>query len=209
METVYLRMNPDHINATEIADAVNCLRNGGILIYPTDTVYALGCDAQNARAVEKLARLKGIRLKDARLAIIVNDLSHLADYARVDTPVFKILKRCLPGPFTFILNATQAVPKLFQNKQKTVGLRIPDHPIPLEIVRQLESPIVTTSIVNDDDIIEYPTDPSEIYEAFNGKVDMMIDGGYGNNIPSTLIDCTDGEPIVLRAGLGQPEEYGI
>ncbi|MCB0483381.1 MAG: threonylcarbamoyl-AMP synthase, partial [Flavobacteriales bacterium] len=209
METQYLRVNRENINSSEIQIAVKCLKEGGIIIYPTDTVYAMGCDVNNARALERLAKLKGILLKNARMAIIVNNLSHLSDFARVDTPVFKILKRCLPGPFTFILSATQAVPRLFQNKQKTIGLRIPDHPIPLEIVRQLGSPLVTTSIVDQDDIIEYTTDPSVIYENFKGKVDMVIDGGYGNNIASTLVDCTGEAPVVLRIGLGQPEDYGL
>lgn len=209
METIYLRMNSDNINPSETVAAAHCLREGGIVIYPTDTVYAMGCDAHNARAVERLAKLKNIKLKDARMAIIVHDLSHLSDYAKVDTPVFKILKRCFPGPFTFILNATQMVPRLFQNSQKTIGLRIPDHPIPLEIVKELGSPLVTTSIVNEDDILEYPTDPEEIYEKFKGKVNMVINGGYGNHIPSTLIDCTSNEPVIIREGLGLPEDYGL
>lgn len=205
----YIRINPQNPNSKEIEKVVDCLENGGVIIYPTDTVYGLGCDVTKTRAVERVAALKGLKPKEAKLAIVVYDLSHLADYARVDTPIFKVMKKTLPGPFTFILNATGMVPKLFQNKKKTIGLRIPDNEIPREIVRQLGNPITTTSVVDDDEILEYTTDPEMIYENFKDKVDMVIDGGYGNNIPSTILDCTTGEIELVRQGLGYLEEYGI
>jgi tRNA threonylcarbamoyl adenosine modification protein (Sua5/YciO/YrdC/YwlC family) len=205
----YLRINPDNPDSKSIQEVVRCLEGGGIIIYPTDTVYGFGCDVTNQKAMEKLAALKGLKLKEAKLAIVVYDLSHLSDYANVDTPTFKILKKTLPGPFTYILNATNAVPKLFQNKKKTIGLRIPDNNIPREIVRMLGNPITTTSVVDEDEILEYTTDPNMIFETFKTKVDIVIDGGYGNNIPSTIVDCTDYEPRLVRQGLGYLEEYGI
>ena len=207
--TEHLRINPANPDMNAIQKVVTCLERGGIIIYPTDTVYGLGCDLTNQKAMEKLAALKGVKLKDARMAIVVFDLSQLANYANVDTPTFKILKRTLPGPFTFILNATNEIPKLFQNKRKTIGLRIPDNNIPREIVRILGNPITTTSVVDEDEILEYTTDPEMIYQNFKGKVDIVIDGGYGNNIPSTIVDCTDYEPVLIRQGLGYLEEYGI
>lgn len=205
----YLRINPDNPDMGAIQKVVKCLESGGIIIYPTDTVYGLGCDVTNQKAMERLAGIKGMKLKEAKMAIIVYDLSHLADYANVDTPTFKVLKKTLPGPFTFILNATNAVPKLFQNKKRTIGLRIPDNNIPREIVRILGNPITTTSVVDDDEILEYTSDPDMIYENFKDKVDIVIDGGYGNNIPSTIVDCTDYEMVLVRQGLGYLEEYGI
>ncbi|UTW63431.1 threonylcarbamoyl-AMP synthase [bacterium SCSIO 12741] len=201
----YLRINADEPRSEDVLKVVDCLRNGGVIIYPTDTVYGLGCDVTNAKAVERVAQIKGIKLKDAKFAIIVYDLSHLSDFAKVDTPVFKMMKKNLPGAFTFILNATNNVPKLFKNKKKDIGLRIPDHAVPREIVRELGNPIVTTSVVDDDEILEYTTDPDLIYEGFKDKVDLVIDGGYGNNIPSTIVNCTTGEPEILRQGLGELE----
>lgn len=209
MAAEYIRINPDNPNLADIQKVVTCLENGGVIIYPTDTIYGLGCDATNSKALERVAQIKGIRLKDAKFAIIAHDLSHLADYARVSTPLFKIMKKTLPGPFTFILNATNEIPKLFKNKKKTIGLRIPDNHIPREIVRILEQPLTTTSVVDDDEIIEYTTDPNMIYENMKDQVDMVIDGGYGNNIPSTILDCTQDEVEIIRQGLGYLENYGI
>lgn len=209
METKYIRINPDSPNGNDIEKVVRCLENGGVIIYPTDTVYGLGCDATNGKALEKVARLKNIKLQDSKFAIVAFDLSNIATYAKVPTNIFKVMKKTLPGPFTFILNATNNVPKLFKNKKKTIGLRIPDNMIPREIVRQLGNPLVTTSVVNDDEILEYTTDPNMLFENFKGKVDMVIDGGYGNNIPSTILDCTDDEVELIREGLGNLDDYGV
>lgn len=205
----YLRINPNNPDPNALQHVANCLLHGGVIIYPTDTVYGLGCDVTKTKAVERVAALKGMKLKDAQLAIVVNDLSRLADFARVDTPIFKLMKKTLPGPFTYILNATGEVPKIFQNKKKTIGIRIPDNIIPLEIVRMLGQPITTTSVVDQDEILEYTTDPSMIFENFKDKVDIVIDGGFGNNIPSTIVDCTSGEYEVIRQGLGYLESYGF
>ena len=193
--------NPDQ---KVIQKVVELLRVGGVIIYPTDTVYGIGCDITKARAVERVARIKGIRLEKARFSFICSDLSHLSDFARhVDNNTFKLMKSSLPGPYTFILNASNQVPKLLMQKRKTVGIRIPDNNIILEIVRQLGNPILTTSLKEDDEILEYPTDPELIAEEYGDLVDAVIDGGYGGIIPSTIIDCSGEEPLVLREGLGE------
>jgi len=187
-----------------VQKVVDLLRMGGVIIYPTDTVYGIGCDITKARAVERVARIKGIKPEKARFSFICSDLSHLSDYARhVDNDTFKLMKASLPGPYTFILNASTQVPKSIKQKRKTVGIRIPDNNIILEIVRQLGHPILTTSLKEDDEILEYPTDPELIYEEYRDLVDAVIDGGYGGIIPSTIIDCSGEEPLVLREGLGE------
>ena len=174
-----------------------------MIIYPTDTVYGLGCDIHNHKAVEKVARIKGVRLEKANFSIICSDLSHLSDYARhVDNSTFKLMKKLLPGPYTFILDASNKVPRFFTDKKRTIGIRIPNNNIILEIVRQLERPILTTSIHDEDEIIEYTTDPELIHEKFQDVVDMVIDGGYGGTEPSTVIDCTGDEPALVRLGAG-------
>ena len=183
---------------------VDLLRYGGVIIYPTDTVYGIGCDITKARAVERVARIKGIRPEKARFSFICSDLSQLSDFAsHVDNTTFKLMKSSLPGPYTFILNASTQVPKSIKQKRKTVGIRIPDNNIILEIVQQLGNPILTTSLKEDDDILEYPTDPELIYEEYRDFVDAVIDGGYGGIIPSTIIDCSGDEPEVVREGLGE------
>ena len=192
--------NPD---SRQIKKVVEVLKRGGVIIYPTDTVYGIGCDITNQKAVERIALIKGLNLKKANFSFICHDLSQLSSYTlAIETPVFKILKRNLPGPFTFILKANTQVPKLFKNKKKTVGIRIPDNNIILEIVKELGNPILTTSVYDDDEIIEYTTDPELINENYGDKVDVVIDGGYGGNIPSTVINCTDGEIEVIREGKG-------
>lgn len=192
--------NPNPRYLDMILDTLN---NGGTIIYPTDTIYGLGCDIFQTRAVENIARLKGIRPDKAQFSFIVSDLSHLSDYTKfVDNEVFKLMKSCLPGPFTFILHANNNVPKILKNKKKTVGIRIPDNNIILEIVRELGHPILTTSIHDNDEIVEYTTDPELIYDNFKDKVDLVIDGGAGGNIPSTIIDCTGEIPEILRQGAG-------
>jgi len=187
-----------------VQKVVELLQYGGVIIYPTDTVYGIGCDITKARAVERVARIKGVRPEKARFSFICSDLSHLSDFANhVDNTTFKLMKSFLPGPYTFILNASTQVPKSIKQKRKTVGIRIPDNNIILEIVRQLGNPILTTSLKEDDEILEYPTDPELIYEEYRDLVDVVIDGGYGGLIPSTIIDCSGDEPTVIREGLGE------
>lgn len=192
--------NPD---PRQIQKIVEVLQDGGVIIYPTDTVYGIGCDIFKSRAVERVARIKGIRADKSMFSFICSDLSHLSDFARqVDNQTFKLMKSCLPGPFTFILHASHKVPKAIKNNRKTVGIRIPDNSIILEIVRVLGNPILTTSLKENDEILEYPTDPELIYEEYRDLVDIIIDGGYGGVTPSTVIDCTGDEPLIVRKGLG-------
>lgn len=199
-----IKIYPENPNPRQIQKVVETLEKGGVIIYPTDTVYGLGCDIFDQKAVERIARIKGLKTSEANFSIIVHDFSHLSDFTRhVDNTTFKLLKKNLPGPFTFILNASSSLPKLFKNKKKTVGIRIPDNPIILEIVRQLGRPILTTSVLDDDELLEYTTDPELIHEKFAEQVDLVIDGGYGDNIPSTIVDCTAEEPIILRQGKGE------
>ena len=200
---MYIRMYEENPNEKHVRQVCDILRDGGVIIYPTDTVYGLGCDIFQAKAIERIARLKNIKPEKANFSFIVSDLSHLSSYTRfVDNDVFKLMKSKLPGPFTFILHASSNVPKILKNKKKTVGIRIPDNRIILDIVEELGHPILTTSVHDDDDIIDYTTDPELIYENFRDKIDLMIDGGFGGNIPSTVIDCTLDQPEVLREGAG-------
>jgi len=202
-----VRIYPENPNEKDLLKVVQILRDGGVIIYPTDTVYGMGCDALNKKAVEKVARLKGVKPEKANLSIICYDLSHITDYARqVDNRTFKMMKKGLPGPFTFILEAGNLVPKMFTAKKKTIGIRIPNQSIPRELVRLLGNPIVTTSIHDEDDIIEYSTDPELIYEKWSHQVDCVIDGGYGNQVASTIVDCTGGDLEIVRQGLGQVED---
>jgi len=199
-----LRIYPENPNEKELLKVVEILRNGGVIIYPTDTVYGLGCDLMNKNAVERVSKIKGLKPEKANLSIICYDLSHITDYARhVDNKTFKMMKKGLPGPFTFILEAGNLVPKIFTAKRKTIGIRIPDHSIPRELVRLLGNPIVTTSIRDEDDVIEYSTDPELIHEKFENLVDCVVDGGYGNQVASTVVDCSSGIPEVIREGLGE------
>jgi tRNA threonylcarbamoyl adenosine modification protein (Sua5/YciO/YrdC/YwlC family) len=198
-----VKIFPDNPNPRQIELVVDTLRKGGIVIYPTDTVYGLGCDITKPKAVEKIIRMKGIKAKDANFSFICSDLSHISDFARVDNSTFRLLKRNLPGPFTFILPGLNKVPDYFISKRKTVGIRIPNNPIPIEIVKLLGNPILTTSIKDDDELLEYTTDPEEIYGKYAELVDIVIDGGFGDNTPSTVVDCTEAEPIVLRLGKGE------
>ncbi len=197
-----VKIYPENPNPRQIELVVDTLRDGGIVIYPTDTVYGIGCDITKPRAVERIIKMKGIKPKDANFSFICSDLSHISDFARVDNSTFKLLKRNLPGPFTFILPGLNRVPDYFISKRKTVGIRIPANPIPIEIVRVLGNPILTTSVKDDDEMLQYTTDPELIYEKYAELVDIVVDGGYGNNIPSTVVDCTELEPIVVREGLG-------
>jgi tRNA threonylcarbamoyl adenosine modification protein (Sua5/YciO/YrdC/YwlC family) len=188
-------------NPREIERVVSILRDGGILIYPTDTIYGMGCDALNVRAVEKICDLKGINPQKSNLSIICNDLSAISEYAKVDTPTFKLMKRNLPGPFTFILPTTSSLPKIYKNK-KTVGIRVPDNPIIREIARALGNPILNTSVKDEEEEIEYITDPELIHEKWSDIAEIVIDGGLGGIEPSTVIDCTSDEPVIVRQGKG-------
>jgi len=201
-----LKIYPENPSLRSIRRVVDVLESGGIIIYPTDTVYGMGCDIMNPRAVEKVARLKGINPLKANFSFICHDLSQISDYTKqVDNPIFKLMKRHLPGPFTFILHASSLVPKMFKSNKKTVGIRIPDNSIILEIVRELGRPILSSSIHDPDEVIEYTTDPELIYEKYKDRVDIVIDGGYGNNEASTIVNCTNEEPVIERQGLGMLE----
>jgi len=203
-----LKIYPENPNPKAIEQVVEVLRRGGLVIYPTDTVYGLGCDITNHRAIEAVARIRNIKPEKANFSFICYDLSNLSDYSKpIDNSIFRILKKALPGPFTFILNASGLVPKLLSSKKKTVGIRVPDNAIAREIVRQLGNPILSTSIKDDDDIIEYSTDPELIYEKYQDLVDIVIDGGYGGNVASTVVDVTSGEFEVVREGKGDLEVY--
>lgn len=198
----FIKIYPDNPNEKEIQKVVKILKEGGLVIYPTDTVYGLGCDITNTKALERIAKIKGIKLEKANFSFVCNDLSNISEYVKnLDTSSFKILKRALPGPYTFILEGNNNLPKEFK-KKKTVGIRVPDNSIALELVKQLGNPIVSTSIYDDDEVIEYTTDPELIFEKWQNKVDVVIDGGYGDNTASTIIDLTGNEPEVIREGKG-------
>jgi len=203
MPAEFIKLYAKQPDSRRIGQITAALRNGAVIIYPTDTVYGMGCDIHNARAVERVARIKGIKPNKNDFSFICYDLSHIADYARVGNQAFKVMKRLLPGPFTFLLDANTNVPKLLNTNKKTVGIRIPDNDIPREIVRELGNPIITTSIRDEDEVIEYSTDPELIYEKFGNLVDIVIDGGYGGNVASTIIDATTDEFTIIRQGLGE------
>ena len=203
-----IRIYPENPNPRAIQQVVDVLRGGGIVIYPTDTIYGLGCDITNHKAIEKICQIRGVKPENANFSFICHDLHNISEYVKpIDTSVFRLIKKALPGPFTFIFNASNNVPKLLSSKKKTVGIRVPDNSIAMEIVKQLGNPILSTSIRDDDDILEYSTDPELIHEKFENQVDIVIDGGYGGNIASTVVDCTTGEFTVLREGKGKLEDY--
>lgn len=198
----FIKIYPENPNEREIAKVVKVLKDGGLVIYPTDTVYGLGCDITNSKALEKIARIKGVKLEKANFSFVCSDLKNISDYVRqIDTPTFKILKRALPGPYTFILPGNNNLPKEFK-KKNTVGIRVPDNTIAIELVKQLGNPIVSTSIYDDDEVLEYTTDPELIFEKWQNLVDVVIDGGYGDNQASTVIDLSGNEPKVIREGKG-------
>lgn len=198
----FIKIYEDKPNETAIKRVVEVLRNGGLVIYPTDTVYGLGCDITNTKALERIAKIKGIKLEKANFSFVCSDLSNISDYVKqIDTATFKLLKRALPGAYTFILPGNNNLPKDFK-KKTTVGIRVPDNEIALEIVRKLGNPIVSTSIHDDDEVLEYSTDPELIFEKWQNLVDVVIDGGYGDNLASTIIDLSGFEPVVVREGKG-------
>ncbi|MCM5663304.1 L-threonylcarbamoyladenylate synthase [Galbibacter mesophilus] len=201
-----IRIYNENPNPKEIKRVVDVLRDGGLVIYPTDTVYGLGCDITNSKALEKIARIKEVKLDKANFSFICADLSNLSDYIRqIDTATFKILKRTLPGPYTYILPGNNSLPKDFK-KKKTVGIRIPDNNIARTLVRELGNPIVSTSIRDEDEVIEYTTDPELILEKWDKLVDIVVDGGYGDNVASTVIDLSGSEPVIIREGKGDIDE---
>ncbi len=196
-----IRIHPKDPQPRLIRQAVDILRNGGVIIYPTDTIYGIGCDILQSAAIERICRLKNIQPHKANLSFICNDLSHLSEYTKpISTPTFRLLKEHLPGPYTFILPASKLVPRILQSNKSTIGLRIPDHPIPQAIVRALGRPILSTSLPGE--LIEDTTDPDVMYENFGKLVDAVIDGGIGGMIPSTVVDCSNEEPVVIREGAG-------
>ena len=198
----FLKIYEDKPNEAAIKKVVDVLKNGGLVIYPTDTVYGLGCDITNTKALERIAKIKGIKLEKANFSFICHDLSNISDYVKqIDTSTFKLLKRALPGPYTFILPGNNNLPKEFK-KKTTVGIRVPNNQIVLEIVKMLGNPIVSTSIHDEDEVLEYSTDPELIFEKWQNLVDLVIDGGYGDNLASTIIDLSGNEPIIVREGKG-------
>ncbi len=202
-----IRIYEENPNPKAIKQVVEVLKKGGLIIYPTDTVYCLGCDITNTKALEKVARIKGVKLDKANFSFICHDLSNLSDYVKqIDTKTFKILKRALPGPYTFILPGSKTLPAAFK-KKKEVGIRVPNNNIALEIVKLLGNPIVSTSIRDEDEIIEYTTDPELILEKWDNLVDLVIDGGYGDNQASTVVDLSKEEPLIVREGKGSLEIF--
>jgi len=203
-----IKIYPENPQPRAIEQVVDILKKGGLIIYPTDTVYGLGCDITNPKAIEKICRIRGIKPEKANFSFICSDLRHISDFIKpIDTTVFRILKKALPGPFTFIFNANNNVPKLLSAHKKTVGIRVPDNSIARSIVTSLGNPVISTSIRDDDELIEYSTDPELIHEKYENLVDAVIDGGYGGNEASTVVDCTSGEFEIVREGKGNLDDY--
>ena len=201
-----LKIYPENPNPREIRKAVDVLRSGGVILYPTDTIYGIGCDIFMPKAIERITEILGNKKKKDAMTFICHDLSHLSTFTKpIGNNIFKVMKRALPGPFTFILEANNDVPKLLQSNKKTVGIRVPDNTIVREIVRELGHPILSTSVKDDDEIVEYTTDPELIEERYGDRVDLVVDGGYGDNVPSTVVDCTSGDIEVVREGKGDVE----
>lgn len=203
-----IKIYPDNPNEKVIQQVVDVLKRGGIIIYPTDTVYGMGCDISKPKAIEKICKIRGIKPEKANFSFICYDLSHISDFTRqIDNETFRVIKKALPGPFTFIFNANKNVPKLLSSNKKTVGIRVPDNNIAREIVKMLGNPIISTSIHDDDEIIEYSTDPELIHEKYEDIVDLVIDGGYGDNEASTIVDCSVGDFEILRQGKGNLDQF--
>lgn len=207
MPAIFLEIHPQNPEERKIKQVTKIIEEGGLVIYPTDTLYGLGCDITNSKAVERICRIKGIKPKKANFSFICSDLSNISFYTKpFGSSVYKAMRKNLPGPFTFILKASNQVPKMLKNNRKNVGIRVPNSPIVTQLVAGLDNPIMSTSITNiDDDITPYPTDPYEIYETYKNLVDVVIDGGFGGNVPSTVVDCTEDFPEVIRTGLGTLE----
>lgn len=198
-----LQIHPKNPNPRHIKMILECLNDDGVIIFPTDTIYGIGCSINSSKAFERIAKIKGVRKEKANFSFIFHDLSMLSQFTKpISNDLYKLMKRNLPGPFTFIVEANNNIPKLFQSKKKTIGIRIPEQPIITNIVRELGSPIMTTSILDEDEISGFLTDPEEIYDRYKDRVDLIIDGGYGDNQESTIVDCTDNDIVVLRQGKG-------
>jgi len=198
-----ISIHPDNPDKRKIYQVIQILKKGGVIIYPTDTVYSMACDLTNRKAVERMAQIKGIKLEKANFSLICYDLSHISDYTvQFGNNIYKMMKRALPGPYTFILNANNSVPKLFKSKKKTIGIRVPNNNIARTIVQELGNPLISTSVHDDDEILEYITDPELIHEKYANQIDLVIDGGYGQNEASTIVDCTGNEPEIIREGIG-------
>lgn len=200
---MYIKLFEDNPNARDILKIIEVLKDGGVIIYPTDTIYAIGCDINNVKAVQRVCQLKGIKPEKANFSMICRDLSNIAAYAKVNNDVFKVMKHNLPGPFTFVLPATNKLPNVLMNRRKTIGIRIPDNYIVMSIVQELGNPLLTTSVRADDDVEEYMTDPELIYEKYEKLVDVVIDGGFGQNIASTVVDCTNDSIEIVRQGIAE------
>ena len=201
-----LKINPENPERRKILHAVETLESGGVIIYPTDTVYALGCDINDSKAVDRICKLRGLDPHKAHLSLICLDISQVSEYSQqIDNQIFRLMKKHLPGPFTFVINSNNQVPKMFKNRKRTIGIRIPDNNICMALVEELGHPIMTASLKSDDEILEYFTDPIDIYEDYKKLVDLVIDGGMGGNVPSTVVDCTGAEPLLLRQGTGMLE----
>ena len=200
---MFLNIHPKNPDQRKIKTVVDCLKKGGIIIYPTDTVYAFGCDAYNKKSIEKICRLKKVETKKHNLSFVCYDLRHIAEFTKqLSTPIYKLMKKSLPGPYTFILNANNNIPKMFKNKKKEIGIRIPNNNIARNIVKQLGNPLATTSVKDRDLLLEYSTNPELINQRFYKKVDIIIDGGHGGSKASTIINCINNQPIIEREGKG-------
>lgn len=198
-----LEVHPENPEKRKIDQIISILKKGGVIIYPTDTVYSMACDLNNRKAVEKMAQIKGIKVEKANFSLICSDLSHISDYTvQFGNNIYKLMKRALPGPYTFILNANNSVPKLFKSKKKTIGIRVPNNIIAQTIVEQLGNPLISTSVRDDDKILDYITDPELIHDKYEKLIEVVIDGGYGQNEASTIIDCTSNDPEIIREGIG-------
>ena len=198
-----IKLFEDNPNQRDILKIVDILKDGGLIIYPTDTIYAIGCDINHMKAVQRVCQLKGVKPEKANFSMICQDLSNIATYAKVTNDVFKVMKRNLPGPFTFVLPATNKLPNVMMNRRKTIGIRIPNNFIVKAIVEELSNPLLTTSVKSDDDVVEYMTDPELIHEKYEKLVDLVVDGGYGHNVASTVVDCSKGDIEIIRQGIGE------
>jgi len=203
-----VKIYPQNPAERQLQTVVDCLNNNGLVIYPTDTVYGLACNILKPRAIERISQLRGIPIQKANFSFICYDLSHISEYTKpIPNNIYRLMRKAMPGPFTFILEANNNVPKIFHSKKKTIGIRVPDNNIAREMVRMLGNPVMSTSIRDEDAIVEYSTDPELIHEKFIKTVDIVIDGGYGDNTASTIVDCTSGEPEIIRQGKGILEAY--
>jgi tRNA threonylcarbamoyl adenosine modification protein (Sua5/YciO/YrdC/YwlC family) len=203
---MFLKIYPENPNEKHVRQVADCLRRGGVVIIPTDTVYAIACDSSQIKAAERVSRIKGTQLEKANFSFLCHDLSHISDYAKhIDNPTFKIMKSVLPGPFTFILSAGNKVSSRYfgeRTRKKTIGIRVPDNPIARAVIAELGNPLMSTSLHDEDEILDYITNPELIFEKYRDMVDVVVDGGYGGNEPSTVIDCTGEEPVLVRQGKG-------